>query len=230
MGEIPLEESPPPEGEVDEEDEEEDEDDDEDEDEEEDVSEDDEDDRRRSGRGRGGRTARVGRSGDANRRPGRPLRILTPVEARIDAVLRGLRKVKDDEGELRIAPFERLPDKSALPDYYTAIQNPIALDMIKKRLRRKKYQSVDQALADLELMFENAKEYNEEDSTVYEDAVELQKQARILAKQEKEKPDDEFRDEDGKLALPGIEYKGETWRVGKSDLLAMALAHSEDTV
>lgn len=64
-------------------------------------------------------------------------------------------------------------------------------------------------------MFENAKLYNEDDSEVFQAALELQKQAHILADQEKARPDDDFRDEDGKLPLAEIHHNGETWRVGK---------------
>jgi chromatin structure-remodeling complex subunit RSC1/2 len=140
--------------------------------------------------------------------------VLTPTQARIEAILKGLRRFKNDHGHLRINHFERLPDKSELPEYYEVIRNPIALDIIKKKHKRKKYLSVDQAMQDLELMFNNAMVFNEEGSEIYQDADELLKQARILADQEKAKPDDNFRDEDGKLPLDYIEHRGELWRVG----------------
>lgn len=212
LGPLPeFEDSPPPEDEE----EEADEDDEEEEDEDEEEDSDDEGGRRRSGR-RGRQAARKGGDeDDAHKKRGRPPKVFTPLEARIQALLKGLRRFKNENGQLRILHFERLPDKAELPDYYAAIRNPIALDTIKKKHKRKKYQTLDQVLQDLELMFENAKEYNEEDSEVYRDAVELAKQARILADQEKAKPDEDFRDEDGKLPLASIEHRGETWRVGK---------------
>ncbi|KAK0713780.1 hypothetical protein B0T26DRAFT_873826 [Lasiosphaeria miniovina] len=216
LGPLPeFEDSPPPE------DEEEVDEDDEEEDEEEDEDEDDSDDEggrrraRRRGRQSGaGRRDRGDDGDDPHKKRGRPPKVFTPLEGRIQALLKGLRKYKNDTGQLRVVHFEKLPDKAELPDYYTAIRNPVALDLIKKKHKRKKYQNVDQVLQDLELMFENAKEYNEEGSEVYEDAVELQKQARILTELEKAKPDDAFRDEDGKLPLASIEYRGESWKVG----------------
>ena len=63
-------------------------------------------------------------------------------------------------------------------------------------------------------MFENAKRYNEDDSEVYKAAAELQKEAHLLAEQEKAKPDDDFRDEDGKLPLAEIHHNGQIWKVG----------------
>ncbi len=214
LGPLPeFEDSPPPdedEEEADEDDEEEEDDDDDDDD---DDDSDDEGGRRRSGRRR--RPSGAKKDDDSQKKRGRPPTVFTPLEARIQSVLKGLRRFKNESGELRVLPFERLPDKAELPDYYTAVRNPIALDTIKKKHKRKKYQSVDQALQDLNLMFENAKQYNEEGSEVYEDAVELAKQARILADQEKAKPDEDFRDEDGRLPLAGVEHRGEIWRVGQ---------------
>jgi chromatin structure-remodeling complex subunit RSC1/2 len=211
LGEIPeFEESPPPEDEEDEDDE------DEDEDDEDDDDSDDDGGRRRGRRGRkslGGRVSDAKESEAAKKR-GRPPEVFTPIEARIHALLKGLRKFKHPSGEMLILPFERLPDKQAMPDYYTAIKDPIAMDTIKRKAKRKKYQNVDQAVRDIDLMFENAKVYNEEDSQLYKDAEELQRQARILAEQEKAKPDDEFEDEDGRRPLPQILHNGEVWKVG----------------
>lgn len=212
LGPLPeFEDSPPPEDD----DEEVDEDEEEEEEEEEDDDSDDEG--RRRGRRRRQSGAKKGDDDgdDAHKKRGRPPKVFTPLEARIQALLKGLRRFKNDNGQLRVLHFERLPDKAELPDYYAAIRNPMALDTIKKKHKRKKYQTVDQVLQDLELMFENAKQFNEEGSEVFQDAVELAKEARALAAQEKAKPDDDFRDEDGKLPLASIEHRGEIWRVGK---------------
>ncbi|CRK21425.1 hypothetical protein BN1708_017870, partial [Verticillium longisporum] len=119
--------------------------------------------------GRGRKTRKIGRRPDASReeedhkKRGRPPKVLTPAEVRIDSVLKGLRKFKDESGELRILPFEKLPDKQELPEYYDAIQKPIALDMIRQKFKRKKYATVDDLIQDLDLMFENAKLFNEDD-------------------------------------------------------------------
>lgn len=214
LGEIPeTEDSPPPDPEDEEEEDEDDEDDDEDDDS-------DDDGIRRRGRRGGRRSSTSGRKSDmrdddSHKKRGRPPKVFTPLEARIHALLKGLRKPKHPNGELLIVPFEKLPDKQATPDYFAAIKNPIALDLIKRKAKRKKYQNVDQVLRDLDLMFENAKEYNEEDSQLYNDAVELQRQAHILGEQEKAKPDNDFEDEDGRRPLPEIIHRGEVWRIGK---------------
>lgn len=221
LGELPpAEDSPPPpsdtgdaDADEDEEDEDEEEDDEDDEDSEEESRS-----RRRRGRGRGsmsGRRDRDDRDDEAHKKRGRPPSVMTPMEARISSLLRGLRKFKDDDGNLLILPFERLPDKIAVPDYYTTITQPIALDQIKRKAKRKKYANIDAVMADVNLMFENAKIYNEDDSPVHVAAIELQQQAKEMAEHEKARPDDDFRDEDGKLPLAEIQYNGESWKVGQ---------------
>lgn len=151
---------------------------------------------------------------DARKRRGRPPRVDTPLEAKIKAVLKGLRKAKNNKGELMIVHFERLPDKATLPDYYADIKQPIALDTIKKKLKRKKYQSLDQFMKDVDTMFENAKQYNMDDSVIYKDAVFLQKEARKLFEEEKSKPDTDYAMEDGRIPLPHILHNGELYKVG----------------
>ncbi|QVM06491.1 hypothetical protein D8B26_001199 [Coccidioides posadasii str. Silveira] len=145
---------------------------------------------------------------------GRPPRVDTPMEARIKAVLKGIRKPRD-QGGLKIRHFEKLPDKALYPDYYTEIREPMAVDLIKRKSKRKKYASVDHFMRDIDLMFNNAKTYNQPDSQLYQDADDLQAEAHRLAEQEKNKPDSEYLMEDGRLPLPnGISYKDEIWRVG----------------
>lgn len=216
FGELPpVDPSPEPgsEDELEEEDEEEEE-------EEEDEDDDDSDDE--GGRRRGRRRGRYSKKDaddddDYHKKRGRPPKVFTPTEARINAVLKGLRKPKDQDGNLRVLDFERLPDKQLNKEYYQVVANPIALDQIKRNAKRKKYRNVDECFADLELMFRNAMQYNASDSQIYEDAVELLKEAQRLVEQEKAKPDDAFRDEEGKLPLAEVQHNGEIWRVGESE-------------
>ena len=212
FGELPpVEDSPTPDpedDEVEDEDEEEEEEDDEDDD------SDDEGGRRRGRRRRRTSKKDADDDDDYHKKRGRPPKVFTPTEARIHAILKGLRKPKNEDGSLRILHFERLPDKQLNKEYYQLIENPIALDQIKRNAKRKKYRDVDELLADLEVMFDNAMQYNEEGSDIYDDAVELQKVARQLVDLEKGKSDEAFRDEEGKLPLSEVQHNGETWKVG----------------
>jgi chromatin structure-remodeling complex subunit RSC1/2 len=49
----------------------------------------------------------------------------------------------------------------------------ITLIVNQRKLKRKKYNSVEHFMKDVELIFTNAKQYNEDDSIIYRDAVEL---------------------------------------------------------
>ncbi|KAL2009247.1 hypothetical protein VTN00DRAFT_7441 [Thermoascus crustaceus] len=215
LGEIPEADPLPLE---DEDEEEEDEDDDDD-------DADDSDDEGRRRRKRGTRSAAGKRDGgkddpksndpEFRKKRGRPPRVDTPMEARIKAVLKGIRKFKDPSGQLKVRHFERLPDKAQYPDYFVEIKEPMAIDIIKRKSKRKKYNSVDHFMKDMDLMFNNAKSYNQPDSQLYKDAVDLQVEAHKLAEQEKKKPDSEYLMEDGRLPLPdGILHNGELWKVG----------------
>ncbi|KAI9723736.1 MAG: hypothetical protein M1812_001036 [Candelaria pacifica] len=225
LGEIPVA-SPRA---VEEEEEEEDEEDEEDDDDEEADDSDDDGRRRKKRRGprstattakreRGGSKDDGGQKGndaESRKKRGRPPRVDTPMELRIKAVLRGVRKFKNVVGQMKCIHFEKLPDKGAMPEYFEEIKVPMATEVIKKKLKRKKYQSVDQFMKDMDIMFENAKKYNTDESQIYKDAVDLQVEARVIAEQEKKKPDSEYVMEDGRLPLPnGILHNGELWRVG----------------
>lgn len=115
-----------------------------------------------------------GADADPRKKRGRPPRVDTPMEARIKAVLKGVRKNKNELGQIMIHQFEKLPDKTTMPEYYHEIKEPIAIEIIKRKQKRKKYQSVDHFMRDIDTMFNNAKSYNQDESQIYKDAVLLQ--------------------------------------------------------
>ena len=226
LGELPPVEDLPPTAaaEEEEEEEEEDEEDEDDEDDEDDSDEDGGRKKRRKGarstavimkREGGGKVERGQKGDDSRKRRGRPPKVDTPEEARIKSVLKGIRKFKNDKGHVMIHSFEKLPDKAELPDYYVEIKEPLAIEQIKRKAKRKKYQSVDHFLRDMDLMYNNCKSYNMEDSQVYKDALSLQAETHQLVKEEKSKPDEEFALEEGRLPLPnGVMHNGELWKIG----------------
>lgn len=115
-----------------------------------------------------------GADADPRKKRGRPPRVDTPMEARIKAVLKGVRKNKNELGQIMIHQFEKLPDKTTMPEYYHEIKEPIAIEIIKRKQKRKKYQSVDHFMRDIDTMFNNAKSYNQDESQIYKDAILLQ--------------------------------------------------------
>ncbi|RGB30163.1 SNF2 family N-terminal domain-containing protein [Rhizophagus diaphanus] len=83
---------------------------------------------------------------------------------------------EDSEGEPRQRAFLFLvlPSKKDYPFYYQIITKPIAMDTIKKRIKNNHYKSVKQFREDWNLMFNNARTFNEEGSQVYIDADKMQ--------------------------------------------------------
>lgn len=222
LGEIPTYEDAPVEDAEGEAEEDEDSDEDGEDDDEEDEPDLDDEGRpmvkRRRGRPPGSRTKRDkegGDEGDGKRARGRPPKLLTPTEARISAILKGIRKPKNNHGDIIIRSFDRLPDKATMPEYYAEIKNPMAFDVLKRKVKRKKYSTLEAFMADVNLMLNNAKEYNTDDSQIFKDAVQLQVEAGRLYDAEIAKPDDNFADDEGKLPMPsGILHNGELYKVG----------------
>jgi len=147
LGEIPTQDEAPAADEVEEE-EEEDEDDEDDEDVDADADDSDEDSgKRRKKKSSRSTTAISKREGasraakekdkdddpESRKKRGRPPRVDTPMEARIKAIMKGMRKPKNNQNQLKISHFERLPDKAVMPEYFNEIKNPIDMFIIKVR-------------------------------------------------------------------------------------------------
>lgn len=84
-----------------------------------------------------------------------------------------LREFKQSNNKTLIDPFLKLPSKRLYPDYYQEIKQPIALNMIKARLNKRLYNTFSDFLSDLELVFNNAMQYNLEESVIYLNAKRL---------------------------------------------------------
>ena len=83
---------------------------------------------------------------------------------------------EDEGGATRsiIEPFMKPPPKSQYPDYYMIIQHPMAMDMIKKKINREDYQTVDEFRDDVHLLCQNARTYNEDGSVLFQDANDIE--------------------------------------------------------
>ena len=73
-----------------------------------------------------------------------------------------------------IGPFLELPPKRDYPDYYQFIPEPIAIDLIEKKIRTEKYSSLKELGADIALLVKNAKTYNEDGSMISADATTIE--------------------------------------------------------
>jgi len=66
-----------------------------------------------------------------------------------------------------IDPFMKLPNKRFHQDYYEEIKRPIAMSLIKNYIKKGKYTYLGDLVDDLKLMFDNAMQYNQEGSLIY---------------------------------------------------------------
>ncbi|KAJ1882877.1 hypothetical protein H4R99_002287 [Coemansia sp. RSA 1722] len=90
-------------------------------------------------------------------------------------------KELEKDGELMCLAFNKLPPKKEYPDYYVEIKQPIALDIIKGRITRNLYKSVSDFVSDVDLMCNNAQQYNMPDSYIYDVAGEIRTNVQRLA-------------------------------------------------
>lgn len=71
--------------------------------------------------------------------------------------------------------FMEKPSKKLYPDYYEVISEPIDFLEIESKIKAEQYGSESDLIKDFKLMFSNCRQYNEENSTIYEDANMLEK-------------------------------------------------------
>ena len=83
------------------------------------------------------------------------------------------------DGHGRTDIFQELPPKKTYPDYYITIAKPISLAEIREYIEDENY-GINDFRRDFELMFMNARQYNEEGSFIWDDVHELE---RILQDQ-----------------------------------------------
>ncbi|GAA5913155.1 hypothetical protein JCM5296_007550 [Sporobolomyces johnsonii] len=76
----------------------------------------------------------------------------------------------DPTGRKYADQFRALPDKKEWPDYYQVITHPISLDNIAAKINKRAYQNVQQFRQDVEVCFQNAIYFNEEQSRIWKDA------------------------------------------------------------
>ncbi|KAG1757209.1 Bromodomain-containing protein [Suillus lakei] len=95
-----------------------------------------------------------------------------------------LQKVVDkaDEETHRVLSnvFMEMPSKKDYPMYYKQIKRPTCIETIFKHLKRKEYQNSLDFATDVELVFSNALEFNQDHSQIWEDAIILRDYFRQL--------------------------------------------------
>eukprot|EP00116_Pleurobrachia_bachei_P003774 sb/3464036/ len=99
--------------------------------------------------------------------------------------LKKIRNMKDDQGRLMFIEFFGIPLESS---YHRVIKYPMSLDVIEQQLEEGVMRCIDDVVSALLLIIENAREYNEEGSPLYNKALKLQKELLCAAPVETMEP------------------------------------------
>ncbi|KAI0078855.1 Bromodomain-containing protein [Panus rudis PR-1116 ss-1] len=94
--------------------------------------------------------------------------------------LEKLVNLKDANGRIRSAEFMELPNRKKWAIYYKTIKKPQCLENVFKKLKRKEYHTAVDFANDVELVFSNALEFNQEHSQLWDDAIALRDYFRQL--------------------------------------------------
>ena len=100
----------------------------------------------------------------------------TSLPEKIKALYNTLKYYEDPKGFLLSSPFMKLPSKAEYPDYYQVIRQPLDLQGISRR--RHQYETLEDAVSDCVLVFDNAMQFNMEGSQIYRDAKTLARVAQ----------------------------------------------------
>ncbi|RDD39168.1 Protein polybromo-1 [Trichoplax sp. H2] len=97
----------------------------------------------------------------------------TSTNGRINVILDAIDDYTDESGANISEPFLELPSRSEYPDYYDVVTKPIDIAMVKAKNDADEYGSIEDAVSDLLLVFENSCKYNDPESQIYKDALKL---------------------------------------------------------
>ncbi|KAK6643901.1 hypothetical protein RUM43_000166 [Polyplax serrata] len=105
----------------------------------------------------------------------KPRRKQNPADVKLRSLFETIKEFRDGKGRQLSLVFAKLPSRMDYPDYYEVIKKPIDLDKIGSKLKQGHYENLDDLVTDLILMFDNACKFNEPDSQIYKDALQLQR-------------------------------------------------------
>lgn len=71
--------------------------------------------------------------------------------------------------------FMEKPSKKLYSEYYEVISDPIDFLEIESKIRADQYSCENDLVKDFKLMFSNCRQFNEENSPIYEDSLVLEK-------------------------------------------------------
>ncbi|ETI25963.1 hypothetical protein G647_02740 [Cladophialophora carrionii CBS 160.54] len=86
-----------------------------------------------------------------------------------------LKRSQDKNGRNVAVHFLDLPSRTEYPDYYQRTAMPLSLNIIEQRLQNFEYENLERLESDLKRMVQNAKDYNNSKSSIFEDAERIRK-------------------------------------------------------
>ncbi|KAK9878876.1 hypothetical protein WA026_003705 [Henosepilachna vigintioctopunctata] len=98
-----------------------------------------------------------------------------PLKKRLHALAKHLLDFTCEDGRQPMLGFMEKPSKKLYPDYYDVILEPIDFLEIESKIKAEQYSSEAELIKDFKLMFSNCRQYNEENSPIYEDSNILEK-------------------------------------------------------
>lgn len=89
-----------------------------------------------------------------------------------DSIEMSIGELMENENEI-FNPFEFEVDSELFPDYYTIIQVPMYVDLIRRRLKNSYYRQVEALEFDFDLIYSNCVQYNSKDAAIVGQSVQL---------------------------------------------------------
>lgn len=96
------------------------------------------------------------------------------MKKQMQKVMKEVIRYADDEGRVLSIEFMKLPSRQKRPDYYEIIRKPVDIKRIMQRIEDGKYFDFTELEKDFVQLCQNAQIYNEEQSLIYEDSIQLQ--------------------------------------------------------
>ncbi|XP_064212434.1 protein polybromo-1 isoform X5 [Tribolium castaneum] len=106
---------------------------------------------------------------------GRPPRDPIPLKKRLHALAKYMLDYTCEDGRKPMLGFMEKPSKKLYSEYYEVISEPIDFLEIEQKIRADQYSSESDLVKDFKLMFSNCRQFNEENSPIYEDSLVLEK-------------------------------------------------------
>ncbi|KAK9506268.1 hypothetical protein O3M35_008237 [Rhynocoris fuscipes] len=134
---------------------------------------------------------------------------LDPAEV-IQQLFELIRNFKKEDGSLLCDAFIRAPKRRQEPAYYEVVSNPIDLLKVQQKIKTDEYEDIDDFVADIELLVNNAKAFYRRNMQEYKDANEIWELLQVTKTRLLEEPKYQDDDNKGKIILKARKSVGTT--------------------